>query len=51
MAVNGFCQPGGYHLGPRDILTLSIYAGGLEQEKVEVTISEIAKRPPFFNTR
>jgi len=40
MAVNGFCQPGGYHLGPRDILTLSIYAGGLEQEKVEVTISE-----------
>lgn len=39
-ASGGMCQPEGYFLGPRDILSISIHAGGVEQEKVEVTVSE-----------
>ena len=28
-----------YHIGPRDILTLRIYAGGEEQREVDLTVS------------
>ncbi len=51
MAVNGFCQPASYHLGPRDILSLSIHAGGVVQEEVDVTISDQGKvNVPFIGT-
>ena len=36
----GFTQPDSYHLGARDVLTLTIHAGGVEQEKEELRISE-----------
>ncbi len=36
----GWCRVDSYHLGPRDILVVSIYAGGVEQESIEVTLSE-----------
>ncbi len=29
-----------YHIGPRDVISLSITAGGMEQTKVELTVSE-----------
>ena len=35
-----WCQPATYHLGSRDILTISIFAGGVEQEKIDVTVSD-----------
>lgn len=45
----GRCQTDRYHLGPRDILSLSIYAGGMEQETMEVTLSEQGKiNVPFI---
>jgi len=28
-----------YHIGPRDILTLTIYAGGEEQQEIDLTVS------------
>ncbi len=40
LAFNGFCQSGSYHLGPRDVISLSIYAGGVMQEKVDLTVSD-----------
>ncbi len=44
----GWCRAA-YHIGPRDILILSIYAGGLEQETMEVTVSEQGKiNVPFI---
>lgn len=47
----GFCQPKGYYLGPQDVLTISIHAGGVEQEKVEVTVSEQGRiNVPFIGS-
>lgn len=39
-AGTGLCRTDTYHIGPRDVLTIDIYAGGVEQEKVVVTVSE-----------
>ncbi|MBU1344818.1 MAG: polysaccharide export protein [Proteobacteria bacterium] len=50
-ATSGLCQPNGYHVGPRDILSLSIHAGGVEQEKIEVTVSDQGKiNVPFIGS-
>jgi polysaccharide export outer membrane protein len=51
MVGTAFCQPNGYHVGPRDILTLSIHAGGVEQEKTEVTVSDQGRiNVPFIGS-
>lgn len=47
----GLCQSGSYHLGPGDILTLTIHAGGVEQERSEIRISEQGRvNVPFIGT-
>ncbi|MCG8553310.1 MAG: polysaccharide biosynthesis/export family protein [Desulfobacterales bacterium] len=47
----GFCQTDTYHIGPRDVLTVSIYAGGVAQEKAAVTVSEHGKiNVPFIGS-
>ncbi len=33
-------RAGAYHIGPRDVLVLSIIAGGMEQSRGELTVSE-----------
>jgi polysaccharide export outer membrane protein len=38
-----FAQDDVYHIGPRDVLEVTIYAGGEEQQKVEVTVNEQGK--------
>lgn len=48
---SGLCQTEGYRLGPSDVLSLSIRAGGIEQEKIEITISEQGTiNVPFIGT-
>lgn len=50
-AQTGLCRVNSYQLGPRDVLTLSIYAGGVEQETIKVTLSEQGKiNVPFIGT-
>lgn len=39
-AGTGLCQTDTYHIGPRDVLTVAIHAGGVAQETVVVTVSE-----------
>ena len=34
-----FAQNGVYHIGPRDVLSLTIFAGGEVQQEVDVTVS------------
>ncbi|WP_020589313.1 polysaccharide biosynthesis/export family protein [Desulfobacter curvatus] len=47
----GFCQTGTYHIGPRDVLSVSIHAGGVAQEKIDVTVSEHGKiNVPFIGS-
>jgi len=51
VAANGYCQPASYHLGSRDILSLSIHAGGVMQEEVDVTVSDQGRiNVPFIGT-
>lgn len=46
-----FCQTDTYHIGPRDVLSVAIYAGGVEQESVIVTVSEHGKiNVPFIGS-
>jgi len=48
-AGTGLCQTATYHIGPRDVLSVAIHAGGVEQEKTEVTVSEHGKiNVPFI---
>lgn len=50
-AGTGLCRTDTYHIGPRDVLTVSIHAGGVEQEKVVVTVSEHGKiNVPFIGS-
>ena len=50
-AGTGFCQTDTYHIGSRDVLTVAIYAGGVEQETVVVTVSEHGKiNVPFIGS-
>ena len=51
LAGQGVCQSSVYYLGSSDILSLSIHAGGVEQEKVELTISDQGKiNVPFIGS-
>ena len=44
-------QPDTYHIGPRDVLSISIHAGGVEQENVVVTVSEHGRiNVPFIGS-
>ncbi len=50
-ADTGFCQIDTYHIGPRDVLTVAIYAGGVAQEKTNVVVSELGKiNVPFIGS-
>ena len=50
-AGTGLCQTDTYLIGPRDVLTVAIYAGGVEQETVAVTVSENGKiNVPFLGS-
>jgi polysaccharide export outer membrane protein len=47
----GFCQTDTYHIGPRDVLSVTIYAGGVKQETAVVTVSEHGKiNVPFLGS-
>ena len=37
--ASSFAQGKIYNIGPRDVLTISIFAGGEEQQKVDLTVS------------
>lgn len=39
----GLCQTDTYYIGPRDVLTVAIYASGVKQETLVVTVSEHGK--------
>ena len=48
-AGTGLCQTDTYHIGPRDVLSVAIYAGGVQQDTVVVTVSEHGKiNVPFI---
>ena len=48
-AGTGVCQTDTYHIGSRDVLTIDIHAGGVAQEKTQVTVSEHGKiNVPFI---
>ena len=50
-AGTGFCQTDTYHIGSRDVLSVAIYAGGVEQETVVVNVSEHGKiNVPFIGS-
>lgn len=50
-AGTGLCQTDTYLIGPRDVLSVAIYAGGVEQETVVLTVSEHGKiNVPFIGS-